>query len=127
MENIYSTPEWLDLAARAKARDGHRCTVGRILGGECRGDLHVHHIVPVEEGGPAIPDLGGVLTTCAGHHRALHSLRMFVARRTRPKIRPCRHQHRYDIARRECRRMRLREAGIESDGRPEDERRLLAA
>ena len=125
METIYTT-EWSALAARAKARDGHRCTVARILGGECSGRLHAHHVVPVEEGGPALPDLDGVLTVCAGHHRTLHALREFLAGRRRRKIRPCRHEHRYDIARRECRRLRLREAGIESDGDPEDERRIAA-
>jgi len=127
MEHLYSDPEWLDLAARAKARDGHRCTVARLLGGSCSGTLHAHHLIPMSEGGPFLPDLEGVITTCAGHHRVLHALRSFVARRMTRKPRPCRHDHRYDIARRECRRRRLAEIGIESDGNPEDEKRLLVS
>lgn len=126
MERIYSTPEWLDLAARAKARDGHRCTVARLLGGPCSQTLHAHHLIPISDGGPEIPDLDGVITTCSKHHPVLEALRRYLLGRRAPKVKPCRHVHRYDIARRECRRHRLAEAGIQSDGRPEDERRLAA-
>jgi len=105
----YSTPEWRDLRERALARDGHRCTVARLLGGDCTERLDVHHLIPVEEGGPMYPDLDGVLTTCSAHHRTLHALRRFVLRRQRIELPPCRHQHRYDIARQECRERRLRQ------------------
>jgi hypothetical protein len=110
MESFYRTTEWRDLAARAKARDGHRCTVARLLGGSCSDTLHAHHLVPVGEGGPSLPDLDGIVTACASHHPTLHALRRFVRARKEPKIRPCRHQHRYDHARRLCRERRLREA-----------------
>lgn len=123
---LYSTAEWKDLAERAKARDGHRCSVARLLGGPCSSRLHVHHLIPVSEGGPEVPDLDGVITACSAHHPTLEALRRFVLGRTRPKLRVCRCNHRYDYARRLCRSRRLREIGIESDGNPEDERRLTA-
>lgn len=124
---LYSSPEWLDLRARALARDGHRCTVARLLGGSCSARLDVHHLIPVAEGGPELPDLDGVVTTCSAHHPTLEALRRFVVNRRRRRVRACRHDHRYDIARRQCRQQRLREAGIESDGDPADERALLTA
>lgn len=127
MSDLYRTPEWIDLRARALARDGHRCTVARILGGACSARLDVHHLIPVSEGGPELPDLDGVVTTCSKHHPTLEALRRFVlrARARRARVPKCRHDHRYDIARRECRRLRLRQIGVESDGDPADERRLL--
>lgn len=129
MADVYSTPEWADLRARALARDGHRCTVARLLGGPCSARLDVHHLIPVSEGGPELPDLDGVVTACSSHHPALEALRRFVLDRRRRALRipKCRHDHRYDIARRECRRQRLRKIGVESDGDPADERRLLTA
>jgi hypothetical protein len=127
MEHLYSTAEWLDLSARAKARDGHRCTVARLLGGPCSDTLHAHHLIPVSEGGPELPDLDGVITACASHHPVLEALRRFILGRRRPKIRPCRHLHRYPQGRVECRRQRLAEAGIASDGSLEDERRIGVA
>jgi hypothetical protein len=113
MERFYCTTEWRDLAARAKARDGHRCTVARLFGGSCSEELHAHHLVPVSEGGPEIPGLDGVVTVCAAHHPTLHAIRRYLQKRE--EIPPCRHQHRYDHARRACRARRLREAGIERD------------
>lgn len=114
---IYSTPEWLDLSARAKARDGYRCTVARLLGGECSGTLHGHHLIPVSEGGPEIPDLDGVVTACAGHHRTLHALREFVVYRRAVEIPPCRCRggHRYQVGRVECRKRRMARARISRD------------
>lgn len=111
---IYKTPEWLALSARAKARDEHRCTVARLLGGECSGILHAHHLIPVSEGGPEIPDLDGVVTACAGHHRTLHALREFVVYRRSVELPPCRCRggHRYREGRVECRRRRMARAKI---------------
>lgn len=110
MENLYSSAEWLDLAARAKARDGHRCSVARLLGGVCSSQLHAHHLVPVSEGGPELPDLDGLITVCGRHHPTLEALRRYVLRRYVVEVPPCRHHHRYDHARRECRARRQREA-----------------
>jgi hypothetical protein len=111
---IYSTPDWLALAARAKARDGHLCTVARILGGECSGVLHAHHVIPISEGGDPLPPLDGIVTACAGHHRTLHALREFVAARRVVELPPCRCRggHRYREGRQECRRRRMARARI---------------
>lgn len=109
MESLYSTPEWRDLRERVLARDGHRCTVARLLGGLCTDRLDVHHLIPVEEGGEMLPDLDGLVTACSAHHRTLHALRRFVMRRRRIDLPPCRHQHRYQAGRDECRERRLRQ------------------
>lgn len=111
---IYKTPEWLDLAARAKARDGHLCTVARLLGGRCTGRLHAHHVIPISEGGEPYPTLDGIVTACAGHHRTLHALREFVAHRRAIEIPPCRCRggHRYRVGREECKRKRMARARL---------------
>lgn len=75
----YSSPEWQDIAVRAKLRDGRRCFVARLLGGPCKGRLHAHHIVPVAEGGAGY-DLENVGTACAGHHPQWEALRRAIVR-----------------------------------------------
>ena len=114
----YSTSDWKHLAALAKERDGHRCSVSRILGGLCTDTLHAHHLIPIRDGGDPLPDLDGVITTCSAHHPTLEALRRFVVERRERKIPPCRHQHRYDHARRMCRARRLREAGFSEEETP---------
>ncbi len=110
MGSLYHDTSWRELAAHAKARDGHRCTLARLFGGSCSERLHAHHVIPVSEGGDLLPDLDGVLTVCDRHHPTLHALRRFRAQR--PKMKPCRCGHRYDYARRLCRERRMREAGL---------------
>lgn len=107
MENIYGTLRWRVTASRAKARDGHRCTVARLLGGACSpGSLHAHHIVPVGEGGAAY-DVDNVGTTCASHHPQWEALRRLLVRKLlgldeRPAR--CPHAHRSREAREICER-----------------------
>jgi len=83
----YSSPEWRALRARALARDGRKCTVSRLLGGRCHGLLHVHHIIPVEDGGPPL-ELDNTGTACARHHPRWEALRRRLARSVEIEL-PC--------------------------------------
>lgn len=73
MDDFYRSPLWRSARAAALARDDHRCTVARLLGGECRGRLHVHHVVPLDHGG-APYDLDNLGSACASHHRKWEAL-----------------------------------------------------
>jgi hypothetical protein len=111
---FYDSPAWLQLAERAKHRDGNACTVARLLGGRCRGVLQVHHIEPRR----ARPDLelalDNVGTVCAAHHPTWEAVRRYVERSRRP-LPPCRHNHRYRAGRIECARRRAKQLGIVLD------------
>jgi HNH endonuclease len=113
MATIYGTHRWRLAARAARERDEGRCTVSRLLGGRCsRGTPHVHHLVPVEEGG-ARYDLDNLATVCASHHPTWESVRrsLLNARRD-PEPRPirCTHQHRSREAREICERRMARQA-----------------
>ena len=98
----YNTSAWRALADQAIARDGARCNVGRLLGGDCSTHLHVHHLVPISEGGDPLPGIDGVITVCNVHHPQLEALRRYVMRARQPPR--CRHVHRYKQGRVECER-----------------------
>jgi hypothetical protein len=99
--NLYNSLLWRTVAARARARDGNRCTVSRLLGGACTGTLHVHHIVAVSEGGPEF-DLENLGTVCAAHHPLWESLRRVLVRRLTAPVPRCPHHHRSAEARKIC-------------------------
>lgn len=101
MPEIYLTPEWADARAAALLRDGSRCTVSRLFGGDCHPILHAHHIVPVEGGGD-LYDVENLLTACQVHHPMLEAMRRYVLRKRAPQR--CPHNHRYPHAREECER-----------------------
>lgn len=107
---IYNTLSWELARTRALARDGKRCSVARLLGGECSPFLHVHHLRPVSEGGAPF-DLENLLTVCESHHPVLESLRRSLLRRAAPEERPlrCGHFHRSAEARRLCERRMARQ------------------
>lgn len=110
-ETIYTSLLWRTVSSRARARDGNRCTVARLIGGDCGGVLHGHHIVPVSEGGAAF-DLDNVGTVCAVHHPTWEALRRrLVEVRERRRIR-CRHQHRSREAREQCERRLARRRSV---------------
>lgn len=112
MVSIYDSQEWRDTAAAAKARDGHRCTVARLLGGRCSSVLHAHHLHPVSEGGAPF-DLDNVITACSRHHPTLERMRRFVLRERGIELPPCPHNHPYREGREACERRRRRElAGV---------------
>jgi hypothetical protein len=100
-QNLYSQLRWHAVAARARSRDGNRCTVSRLLGGECTGRLHVHHIVAVSEGG-ALYDLENLGTACAAHHPLWESLRRVLVRKLTAEPPRCPHHHASADARRLC-------------------------
>lgn len=102
------SPAWHRLRLRVLARDGRRCTVGRLLGGPCHPTLHVHHLIPVSEGGPPF-DEDNAVTACARHHPMLEAMRRALLERRQRPLAKCRHKHRYDHARRECRARRENE------------------
>ncbi len=106
--NLYSTLHWRTVAARARKRDGNRCTVARLLGGDCHGRLHVHHIVPVSEGGPEF-DLENLGTVCASHHPFWESLRRVLVRRLTTPMPKCGHWHASREAREICERRLARQ------------------
>lgn len=104
-QSLYDTLRWRATAARARRRDGDRCTVARLLGGECSaGTRHAHHIRPVSDGGEAF-DLENVATVCSAHHPAWEALRrslLHAADRFAERPIFCRHQHRSAEARAQC-------------------------
>jgi hypothetical protein len=108
--NLYSTLRWQTVAARARRRDGNRCTVSRLLGGDCTGTLHVHHIVAVSEGGAEF-DLENLGTACSAHHPLWESLRRVLVRRLMAPAPRCPHHHRSAEARRLCEARLARRSG----------------
>lgn len=113
MENIgpefYSSPEWRALRERRLALDGNRCTVARLLGGECKGRLHVHHIAPVREHPELALDIDNTGTACASHHPMWEALAAMLRIIRLIDLPPCRHVHRYRIGREACDRKRRAE------------------
>lgn len=91
---------WDEIRARVIARDGSRCTVGWLLGGACSEVLHVHHIVPREDGGS--DEMTNLLTACERHHPMVEAVRREVLHRR--GWRRCPHEHRYPGAREACER-----------------------
>jgi len=105
-ETLYDTLAWEIARAAALDRDGHRCTVARLLGGACSPVLDVHHLTPVTEGG-APCDLDNLITVCHRHHPMLEALRRAILRRTERAWKRCPHPpgaHRYPGAREACER-----------------------
>jgi 5-methylcytosine-specific restriction endonuclease McrA len=94
------TDTWPAAREAAIERDGARCTVSLLIGGECSPTLHVHHVVPRSEGGS--DELENLLTACASHHPMLEALRRYVLAKRKP--RRCGHYHRYRMGREECER-----------------------
>lgn len=91
---------WTHARELALQRDGNRCTVARLLGGSCRGRLHVHHIIPRSEGGSNAPDNLG--TTCAKHHPTWEALRRHLVMARTRQWKRCPHRHATMEARRIC-------------------------
>lgn len=108
MRSLYSTALWRRARARALSRDGRRCTVARLLGGPCSAELHVHHLVPVEDGG-ALYDLENLITACSRHHPKLEALRRAILSDDDDGPPRCPHQHRHPEARRQCEERLARE------------------
>lgn len=105
---------WKQLRGQALRRDAERCTISRLLGGTCSARLHVHHLIPVSEGGPELPDLDGLITVCSACHPRLEAFRRAVMH-SRTKILKsvrCPHTHRSAEARQLCERRLARQRGL---------------
>lgn len=98
--DFYSSPEWRALRERVRQRDADRCTVSRLLGGECGGLLHAHHLDPFAD--PL--DIDNCGTACQVHHPKWEALRRSVVAGRRREWKRCHHRHRYAHARAECER-----------------------
>lgn len=110
--SLYSTALWQIARRRALKRDGNRCSVQRLLGGACTATLHVHHLVPVEDGGDLYSQ-DNLVTACSRHHPMLEALRRHVLAEVRnPSVPRCPHQHRSAEARRICERRMARERAL---------------
>ena len=83
-------------------RDARSCVVAALIGttDRCNPTLHVHHIIPVRDGGTDNPD--NLVTVCAAHHGALEALR----RKLTGQLPRCHHNHRTREGREECERRR---------------------
>ena len=100
---FYTSPEWSAARDAALQRDGSRCTVARLIGGDCSHVLDVHHLVPRGEGGAAL-DPDNLITLCHVHHPMVERLRRQLLRAHTPRRRRCRHEHRTTEARLICER-----------------------
>lgn len=102
---LYSQIAWRRLRKRVLERDSEVCTYARFFGsGGCAGILHVHHLRPVSDGGPELPDLDGCITLCAAHHPLIEKLRR-VLLNSSPETcswRHCPHHHRTAQSRIQC-------------------------
>lgn len=110
-DSFYSSPEWRALREQVKARDGDRCTVGRLLGGRCSGTLTVHHIEKRTLRPELALDEHNCATVCSAHHPTWEAMRLFVERARRP-LPECGHYHPYKEGRLQCERRRAAKLGI---------------
>lgn len=98
----YGSAEWRALRLRRIEADGSRCTIARLLGDECEGTLHVHHVKDVATYPDLALDFENTATVCAKHHPVWEGIR----RKANRELPPCRHQHRYKAGREQCERER---------------------
>jgi hypothetical protein len=91
---LYHTPRWLALD-----RSGP-CAVAELLGGECAGPIHRHHVHPVSlDGDPE----GMTVQVCRKHHPMLEALARKIYGDP-PGWKRCPHPHRTRAAREQCER-----------------------
>jgi hypothetical protein len=97
-QRIYDKSAWRSTREQILSRDGD-CTYSRLLGGECSGPLHVHHLNPSEYD-PFDPD--GLITVCEVHHPKLEAIRRAILSVRGWKR--CNHVHRTRESREQCER-----------------------
>lgn len=102
---FYHSKDWLELRDLVRERDANRCTVARLLGGTCRGVLHVNHILPRSEYPDLELDADNCGTVCASHHPMWEAVARTL-RILRGELPPCGHHHPYRSGREECDRRR---------------------
>lgn len=111
---LYNSLRWRATRSRVLKRDANRCTVSRLLGGECSASLDVHHIRPVRAGG-APYDLENLASVCDSHHPVWEALRRRLLAALEPaEERPprCPHFHRTAEAREACERRMARQRTV---------------
>lgn len=108
-ESFYTSAAWLAVRDRVRARDGNACSVGRLLGGPCRGVLHVNHIVPRRERPDLAYDDDNLGTCCASHHPTWEAFARAIRLLRLEDLPPCRHTHPYREGRIQCERRRREE------------------
>ena len=101
-DTFYTSPEWLVVREKALARDGNRCTVARLIGGDCSTRLDVHHLQPVSERPDLAYDLDNLVTACSSHHPTLEAVRRILRIIRVIDLPPCGHKHPYASGRIEC-------------------------
>lgn len=104
---FYTSADWRAVSRSALERDNRRCTVARLLGGDCSERLQAHHIEPLRDRPDLACDLDNVATVCSRHHPQWESIRRQVRRKR--GWRPCPHFHPTSTGRRECERRLNRE------------------
>lgn len=83
--------------ARWRGLPRTRCQVAELLGGECAGPIHRHHVHPMSLGG----DFDGeTVEACRRHHPMLEALARKI--HGTPEWKHCPHTHRTRAAREEC-------------------------
>jgi len=102
---FYTSPEWLAVRDERLALDGRSCTVSRLLGGDCGGVLHVHHVWARSKRPDLELDLDNLLSVCASHHPTLEAVTrtLQILRGDLPR---CGHNHPYREGRLQCERRR---------------------
>jgi 5-methylcytosine-specific restriction endonuclease McrA len=103
---FYNSPEWHAARDLALARDGHKCSVARLLGGDCHDRLDVHHLQSLDERPDLALDLDNLLTVCASHHPTLEAVRRLLRVMRLIDLPPCGHRHPYPQGRIDCDRRR---------------------
>jgi hypothetical protein len=109
-DRFYTSLEWKLARERALARDGRRCSVARLLGGDCSATLHVHHLKPRKEHPELELDVDNLITTCSRHHPTLEAVRRLLLVVRLDVVPPCPHRHVYAAGREECERRRRQRA-----------------
>lgn len=99
---FYISPDWHAVRDLARERDSHRCSVARLLGGECSARLDVHHLQSIDERPDLALDLDNLLTVCATHHPTLEATRRLLRIIRLIDMPPCGHHHPYRAGRIDC-------------------------
>jgi hypothetical protein len=100
--DFYNSPEWHAARTLARKRDGNRCSVARLLGGDCSARLDVHHLQPLDERPDLALDLDNLLTVCASHHPTLEACARLLRIIRLIDMPPCGHRHPYRQGRIDC-------------------------
>ena len=99
---FYTSPEWRAVREHVRSRDGHRCSVARLIGGDCSARLDVHHLQSIEERPDLALDPDNLLTVCASHHPTLEAVRRILRIIRMIDLPPCGHTHPYRQGRIDC-------------------------